>query len=582
MQRQSDIGPVFTLAVGAVAILFLIGFLVFEGWREYRTIHDDAYGRTARYARLVRQHAERSFEAVTLGMHHIGAEYQLESWDRVERSRWIWHQVTKRVEELPQIDALWLIDQNGRLRVASPHFPAPEADLIDRDHFAVHAEQFGDGTFVGTPPPGTYSPGDRFIVSLPIYADRWSFRGVVAVSALVSFYLPFLERLNDCAFCEFAVLRDDGQVLARYPTDGVAFPVPDEAFSRDPGLSTSDGDRQTGAPVTSTLSTSGEQYIVSIAQSEGLPVAVMVAMPAQAVRAIWLDRILMPLVFGGMTVAAIAILTLFAYRYARRENQTAKVLALRAIELQHAQEAAHAASRAKSSFLANMSHEIRTPLNAIIGFAEIMSTRALGESSPQYAEYSADILDSGRHLLSLLNDILDLSKIEAGRLEINEDAVDLNHAVYSAVRMVGTWATSAGITITTDLAPGDRTLWADPRALRQILLNLLSNAIKFTPTDGSIAIYSKTGPNGIDIWVSDTGIGMSTDEIEVAMEPFGQVEHAYNRRSQGTGLGLALVHALMELHGGTLEIDSVPDVGTTVTVRFPPGRLRPNGAIRAA
>ena len=582
IRRQSGIGPLFTLAAGAAAILFLLGFLAFEGWREYGAVRNEALGRTERYARLVRQHAERSFDTVALGMRHIAAEYKTESWNRVEGSQWLWSQVRRRVEELPQIDSLWLIDQNGRLRVASPHFPAPEVDLIDSEHFAVHAQHFADELFVGAPPSGTYSPGDRFVVSLPIYADRWSFRGVIAASALVSYYLPFFDRLNDCAYCEFTVFRTDGHILARYPTSGPAFPVPDLTSLANAGTGTAGDETQAAAPVAATLNASGEDYIVSVAQSETLPVAVMVAMPAQAVVAIWFGQIWMPVLFGGFTIVMIAVLTLLAYHHARREARTARLLALRAVELQHAEEAAHAASRAKSTFLANMSHEIRTPLNAIIGFSEIMSTQALGMNNPQYTEYAADILDSGKHLLSLLNDVLDLSKIEAGRMVIREDAIDLNHAVQTAARTVGTWARSAGISIITNLNDGDLALWADPRALRQILLNILSNAIKFTPPDGVITIDSKVDPGGVEIRVADTGIGMSADEIAVAREPFGQVEHNYNRRSQGTGLGLTLVHALMELHGGTLEIDSTPNVGTTVIVRFPATRLRPDGSAHAA
>ena len=244
-------------------------------------------------------------------------------------------------------------------------------------------------------------------------------------------------------------------------------------------------------------------------------------------------------------------------------------------ELRHSMESAEMANRAKSEFLANMSHELRTPLNAIIGFSEVITRQLFGPvGTPRYADYARDIWNSGTHLLQIINDLLDLSKLDAGKQELHESAVSLLQVIEESLRLVRERAVSAAIDVRIELVEGMPNLRADERMLKQILINLLSNSIKFTPRGGRISIRGAvTAAGAVELAVSDTGIGMTAAEIEVALTPFGQVDNAFARSHQGTGLGLPLVRALAELHGGRLTLQSLPNVGTTATVTFPPERV---------
>jgi signal transduction histidine kinase len=230
------------------------------------------------------------------------------------------------------------------------------------------------------------------------------------------------------------------------------------------------------------------------------------------------------------------------------------------------------ANRGKSEFLASMSHELRTPLNAILGFSEVIQTQMLGPvGSPLYREYAEHIHKSGQHLLDLINDVLDLSKINAGKMELREEEVAISSLVYDSLALVRGRADQVKLE---ELPTGNLPLiWADNRLLKQILVNLLSNAIKFTPVGGMVSIGAALSPSGISISVSDTGIGMSANEINKAMSEYGQVDSKVARDHQGTGLGLPICVSLAKLHGGELEIASLPGSGTTVTLALPASRI---------
>jgi two-component system cell cycle sensor histidine kinase PleC len=230
---------------------------------------------------------------------------------------------------------------------------------------------------------------------------------------------------------------------------------------------------------------------------------------------------------------------------------------------------AEEANDAKSKFLANMSHELRTPLNAIIGFSEIMASGMFGPlGSVKYNEYSRDIRESGQYLLDVINDILDMSKIEAGGIHLAPEDVDLDRTLADCVRVVWGRANEKRVTVQSQLAPGIH-LHADRRALKQIALNLLSNAVKFTPDGGTVTVRSRVRGGMITIAIADNGIGIPKDALGKLGRPFEQVESQLTKRHQGSGLGLAIAKSLVELHGGRMRIRSVLGAGTTVVVRLP-------------
>jgi signal transduction histidine kinase len=273
--------------------------------------------------------------------------------------------------------------------------------------------------------------------------------------------------------------------------------------------------------------------------------------------------------FIFLTATAIGfIFSLLHYRYLVRRAETEK-------ELVAAKIAAEAANISKSQFLATMSHELRTPLNSILGFSEIIAGEAIGPvGNRKYRDYAADIHGSGEHLLAIINDILDMSKIEAGQLTLYEDAIDIPTMLDSCCRFVQQRADEAHITMASNVPVGLPGLVADELRLKQIMLNLLSNAVKFTPKNGCVTVGAMLNANGgIELWVADSGLGMTAEEIVIALQPFRQVDNSLHRSRDGTGLGLPLTKNLIELHGGTMTIQSTPGEGTTVHVFLPEKRI---------
>ena len=238
-------------------------------------------------------------------------------------------------------------------------------------------------------------------------------------------------------------------------------------------------------------------------------------------------------------------------------------------ELGRLYEQIEAASRHKSEFLANMSHELRTPLNAVIGFSEVLLQRMFGELNDKQAEYLQDIYASGQHLLSLINDILDLSKIEAGRMDLAPALFHLPSALDSAVALVKERAARHGIALQVDVDPRLGELMGDERKIKQVVLNLLSNAVKFTPEGGRISLKASGRDGAVEIAVTDTGIGIAPEDQAAIFEEFRQVGRDETRKQEGTGLGLTLAKKFVELHGGRLWVESEPRRGSTFTFTLP-------------
>jgi len=284
---------------------------------------------------------------------------------------------------------------------------------------------------------------------------------------------------------------------------------------------------------------------------------------------------------GGAVMTAADVTTIKTQEAARRRNeeqlqamvtrleQSQGELALLARKYEAAKVRAEAANRAKSEFLANMSHELRTPLNAINGFSEIMTAEMFGPlGDRRYKEYAQDILNSGQHLLALINDILDMAKIEAGKMTMSFEPISLEEAVEDAARLMRNRAEQADLRLSVEMSPLPD-VEADYRAIKQVLLNLLSNAVKFTPRGGSVTVSSERLGDEVRLIVRDTGIGIATEDIARLATPFEQIESQHSKTQQGTGLGLALTKSLIQMHGGRLEFASEPGRGTTVSVYLP-------------
>lgn len=282
-----------------------------------------------------------------------------------------------------------------------------------------------------------------------------------------------------------------------------------------------------------------------------------------------LSEIREPFIRAGSIVAftSLIVITIGTYLFFHISNPIIE-------QLQRSKEAAEIANRAKSDLLANMSHELRTPLNAILGFTDIMRQKMFGPiENDKYTEYIDDISYSGRHLMQLINDILDVSVIESGHLELHEECLNLRDIVQRITKLIKKRADDGKVALICTIDQRLPQLYADECRVKQVLLNLLSNAIKFTPPGGRVSLsINQTANNAVLFTVSDNGIGMSDEELLRSMSKFYQVDSGLSRRHEGSGLGLPLTKELVELHGGRLDITSAKNIGTTAIVTFPPER----------
>jgi signal transduction histidine kinase len=543
--------------LGVFAILGVLAVIAFVTGKSYKDAHSEMATRAEEEARVIAEYSDRTFQAVDILLQELVNRYEVTDWAEIANNRTIWRHLNSVADALPQLRSIWFTDQNGYMQLYSGEWPTPNHDSIDRGYFRAHAFGLVSGLHLAEPLAGKYT-GRWFVpVSQAFVARKHSFRGVITAAVEPAYYIPKLREHTACDQCSVTVARSDGVVLmGADPDSGVIDPA-DVPKERLPDLDRRARDASGSAVFASTA-------LDARLRSELYGLLVKVTVPREAVTALWWDRTRYLFLIGGLAGLGLLFLLFRARAYeraligARQEAETAR--------------AAHdRANHAKSEFLATMSHELRTPLNAVLGFAQMIRDEVMGPGNPQYRRYASDIHDSGSHLLSLLNDVLDLSKIEAGRLDLQEVSVSLDD-VFDSTRKLTAGRASQG-RVTLDFEQTGLVLNADERALKQMLLNLVTNAIKFTPHGGRVTVNAVADDQTLQLRVKDTGCGMTQDQVAKSLEKFGQSGAPGQQQGEGTGLGLNVTSALASLHGGNLLIDSVPGDGTTVTIALPPERL---------
>jgi signal transduction histidine kinase len=497
-------------------------------------------------------------------------------------------------QEIPLIAAgtiqAGIIGPDGRLVASTLERHPQPIDLSDREHFRVHLDGNFKGLFISKPVTGRVTKRVTIQISRRLEDKNGKFAGVLVFSLPPAYLTSFHHSVDFGKEGTIALTGLDNVVRARFSQE---FPDGLDGI----GQSVAGGPRPSEIPEGGTGSYVRQSVIdhitrvYSYRRLEKYPLVVtvglgydeeLVSSRAHARTIVGLATA-MTLLLGCLAAFLIREIGRRAIDEIKLADERAKLRAAN-YELTSSMERAEAANRAKSMFLANMSHELRTPLNAIIGFSQIIKDQSMGpDNAKRYAEYAQDIWTSGEHLLELINNVLDISKIEAGKFELSEETLDPAEIVQASVMAVQHQIALKKTTLEVRLPEKAVYVRADALRLRQILINLLTNAAKFTPEGGKISVGIETGLSGpLSFVVSDTGIGMSPREVKIALETFGQVENTLVKRYEGLGLGLPLAKRFIERHGGRLVIDSVKGTGTVIRAELPRERvLRPAPEHRA-
>lgn len=555
-----------TIAVAGLAIWDLHAYTV------------DSYRQNIRNLGVIlAEQVARTLQSVDLVLRETASEIRLggiasaEQFSRELATERMHGFLASGLRSLPQADSLILVGADGRTVNFSRFWPNTPIDLSDRDYYRYFLAQDDPGPYISEPVQNRVTGTWTSYLVRPIRRPDGALIGLVLAGIQTAYFESIFNSLSLQQGTAAALFRRDGLTLARAPSvsngTGLKMPADSEWYAlvaagggqfRSPGVF--DGVART----------------VSLHPRTDYPVVVGVTVAEQEALAPWRRQALLIGVAALCAVVGFALLfRMIAAQFRRLEDQ--------AVALRRARDEANFANRSKSEFLANMSHELRTPLNSVIGFSEVILSGAcesLGEA--RWRGYVGDIRDSGRHLLAIINDLLDLAQIDAGRMRLEEEEIDVGQLCAAALAMVRIRAEAGRVTLEqADLSHPVR-VWADERLLKQAVLNLLSNAVKFTLPHGTVRILVLSAGDGTtEIRVTDTGIGMRQPDIARAMEPFVQIDGSLQRRFEGTGLGLPLTQAMIELHGGTLQLESREGEGTVAILRLPVSRGLPLAALAA-
>src|SRR6185312_12370775 len=553
------------ITVGIAAILAAMFFWM--SWHARQIVLADTYVSSSNLALSVEQFVARTVETIDLSLRVAVEEIGAEGAKSPEEGRAL---LAERVRHSPQMTSLMVIGPDGNLRFASAQPSRRAVNLAGTRYFTWARESNGLHFSVGDPAMPSVHGKQVIFVSRRLSRPDGRFGCVIVASLNPDYVLQFFYTLNVGQKGIIALESTDGSLLVRRPylEDFVGRNFSSSVLFKGMLPWASSG------VFPMRYQSDGLWRIVGYQKVEKLPLVVQVALSRDEALANWSRTTWLQAGAGALILAILGMMAFGLNRQLQARMLAHSQLRDTVRELESSRIAAEESSRVKSQFMANMSHELRTPLNAIIGFSEVIRDALVGPVAARYKDYARDIHSSGRHLLGLINDVLDLSKIELGRLDLHEEPVALAKVVNDCQRLIAERVRASNLELAIDLPADLPLLRGDELRLKQVVLNLLSNAVKFTPIGGRITLSARmTAESGIILAVADTGIGMKPEEIPIALEPFRQIDSALNRRYEGTGLGLPLARTLVELHGGMLSITSTPGQGTTVTVALPAARV---------
>lgn len=538
-------------------MLLFSGIIAYQSLQSYNQTIDDNKGYADKLTHILSDHTELTFIAADLTLRRVVERNYFNDLFGGNIPEDLMHNIRKWVDETPQIAAMLVIDENGR-GLLGAHKTGYENWVdyknldFERAKFFQKMSILSDRYFWISRMRGKDDDDtDLIIISRRISKIDGEFGGLVVAAIDPMYFTEFFKSIHNHRYSQMEITMGDGTILLEGPEKTNVIKIATLSDKINPSK-----EAKTGI-----INTTTNAIIYSRNTLRNLPLTVTVTLDERDYLASWWDLRSKDFSFLAIFLIFGSILSFFAITMAKQITRVEK-----------SEAAAVLASQAKSEFLANMSHELRTPLNAIIGFSEMLNSGYFGPLNPKQKERIHDINLCGSHLLQLISDILEFSKGEAGKLDLNEEKINLAETVNETLRMMNEKIRSKAINVGVDIQKDLPRVWGDKRKIRQILLNLLSNAVKFTPENGNVKIALRLDPNrNMLLVVSDTGLGIPEDKIATALSVFGQVHR--DQSHEGTGLGLPLCKMFAELHGGRLAIGSVEGEGTTVRITLPRQRV---------